>query len=200
MGVEMLTTTQLFFSYAALTNLISDVAVAIVPFPFLFSLRMCPIKKLAIGGMLLTGAIVIVASIGRTYAFFTVGHNLDYTWENYDYIVWTSVEPCVGVIGCCLPTLRPLFTKNGDATCTRYYLRHVRGGTSPEGQAPWPASGMEAPLYEGPCVEKGGAVQHQGTFLSQSSTSEASCDLSGMDSPRALFNATPRLTKPHARA
>ena len=26
----------------------------------------------------------------------------------YDFLIWTSIEPCLGVVGCCLPTLGPL--------------------------------------------------------------------------------------------
>jgi hypothetical protein len=30
--------------------------------------------------------------------------------DYYSLIVWSSVEPCLAVIGACLPTLRPLFS------------------------------------------------------------------------------------------
>lgn len=26
----------------------------------------------------------------------------------YDFLIWTSIEPCLGVVGACLPTLGPL--------------------------------------------------------------------------------------------
>ena len=26
----------------------------------------------------------------------------------YDIFIWTTIEPCLGVVGCCLPTLGPL--------------------------------------------------------------------------------------------
>lgn len=26
----------------------------------------------------------------------------------YSFLIWTSIEPCLGVVGCCLPTLGPL--------------------------------------------------------------------------------------------
>lgn len=26
----------------------------------------------------------------------------------YDVLIWTSIEPCLGVVGCCIPTLGPL--------------------------------------------------------------------------------------------
>ena len=28
--------------------------------------------------------------------------------EFYHVLIWTSIEPCLGVVGCCIPTLRPL--------------------------------------------------------------------------------------------
>ena len=74
---------------------------------------------------------VIIAGIGRTVGYFTYNHDsLDFScqshalvavqkaasnWSSlvfldvfYDFLVWTSIEPCLGVVGCCLPTLGPL--------------------------------------------------------------------------------------------
>jgi hypothetical protein len=72
---------------------------------------------------------VIVAGIGRTVAYFTYDTNtLDFSCQSfsfvrsfgeveikayfldvfYDFLVWTSIEPCLGVLGCCLPTMGPL--------------------------------------------------------------------------------------------
>ena len=27
---------------------------------------------------------------------------------SYDVFIWTTIEPCLGIVGCCLPTLGPL--------------------------------------------------------------------------------------------
>ena len=99
----------MFFSYGALTNVVSDVLIALVPFPFLFHLGMSTSKKLAISGMLLTAAVyvirryrappttllirhrVVIAGIGRTIAFFTVGHSLDYTCRQIS--ISTIIQP-----------------------------------------------------------------------------------------------------------
>lgn len=33
----------------------------------------------------------------------------------YDFLIWTSIEPCLGVVGCCLPTLGPLVDLKNSA-------------------------------------------------------------------------------------
>ena len=40
--------------------------------------------------------------------------------QNYYYLVWSSIEPCIGCVGCCLPTLRPLFTAQRDVGIFSY--------------------------------------------------------------------------------
>lgn len=37
----------------------------------------------------------------------------------YDFLIWTSIEPCLGVIGCCLPTMGHLV----DLNFTNIYSR-----------------------------------------------------------------------------
>lgn len=85
---------------------------------------------------------VIVAGIGRTVGYFTYNHDsLDFSCQYqalcaclhavrksssfmlldvfYDFLIWTSIEPCLGVVGCCLPTLRPLI----DSTYSTIYSK-----------------------------------------------------------------------------
>jgi hypothetical protein len=76
---------------------------------------------------------VIIAGIGRSIAYFTYDReSLDFSCQYrsflilslsmlvisrlpkllsdvfYNFLIWTSIEPCLGVVGCCLPTLGPL--------------------------------------------------------------------------------------------
>ena len=37
----------------------------------------------------------------------------------YDFLIWTSIEPCLGVVGCCLPTLGPLVDLKNSAVYIR---------------------------------------------------------------------------------
>ena len=172
----------------------SDVLITILPLPFLCAIRMCPIKKLAVGGMLLTGGIVIGAGIGRTYAFFTVGHSQDYTYENYHYLIWSSVEPCVGVIGCCLPTLRPLFINNDRSAHSRYYTKYGRN-TAGSRHTPRHMASMEAALTMDSCeLEHGVGVRyHKESELTSIGEEQ---EIPPYGGTVALYNATPRLDEP----
>ena len=40
-----------------------------------------------------------------------------------DGVMWSSVEPCVGIVSACLPTMRPLFRTMGEAISSRYHSR-----------------------------------------------------------------------------
>ncbi|KAK3175110.1 hypothetical protein OEA41_002356 [Lepraria neglecta] len=55
---------------------------------------------------------VVVASIDRSVAYFKLQYNQDpnFSSQYYSLVIWTSVEPTLGVIGACLLTLRPLFS------------------------------------------------------------------------------------------
>lgn len=153
-------------------------------------------KKLAVGSMLLTATVVIIAGVGRTYAFFTVGQSPDYTYENYDYLIWSSVEPCVGVIGCCLPTLRPLFSDN-DSMVSRYYTGYAGNNARNRSPPMRTNSGTDIALTNGSSLKKGTTVGRPGTFLEEGPTS-AECE-SESGNPRALFHATPKLQALDAR-
>jgi len=98
-----------FFRAAAVLNVVSDVAVIILPIPAIIKLQMPVRHKVAIVGIFLTSTFVIVAGIGRTVSFFNVPANTDFSYHDYYTIVWTSIEPCMGIIGASLPSCRPIF-------------------------------------------------------------------------------------------
>ena len=108
------------YSYMALTNVFSDVAVVLLPLPFIWTLNMSLRKRIATAFIFLTAAVVVVASVARTVSYFQVAHTYDYTYQNYYYLIWSSIEPCVGCIGCSLISLRPLFTEARDGTLLGY--------------------------------------------------------------------------------
>ncbi|KUJ17954.1 uncharacterized protein LY89DRAFT_683928 [Mollisia scopiformis] len=98
-----------FFRVAAVTNVISDVIIILMPIPVVLKLQLPIGQKIAVVAIFCTSSLVIVAGIGRTVAYFSVAHNLDFSYHDYYTIIWTSIEPCMGVIGACLPSLRPIF-------------------------------------------------------------------------------------------
>ncbi|KAI9711180.1 MAG: hypothetical protein M1820_002167 [Bogoriella megaspora] len=98
-----------FQQAAAILNVLSDFVIIVMPIPVIFDLRMLLQQKIAITGLFLTSSLVIVAGIGRTVSYFNLIKDFDLTYHDYYLIIWTSVEPCMGVIGACLPCLRPIF-------------------------------------------------------------------------------------------
>lgn len=66
-------------------------------------------QRLVTLSVLTTAIIVIIAGIGRTVAYFTYTDGLmDQFHALYHIYIWTSIEPRLGIVGCCLPTLRSL--------------------------------------------------------------------------------------------
>jgi hypothetical protein len=52
-----------------------------------------------------------VAGVIRIYFLTTMYANDDLTWNQSNAFIWSSVEPCIGIICACLPTLRPLIRR-----------------------------------------------------------------------------------------
>jgi len=99
----------LFFRASAILNLVSDVVVILMPIPVVLKLKSPMSHKLAVVGIFLTTSLVVVAGIGRVVVHYTISHDHDYSWHDFPLIMWSSVEPCMGVIGVCLPAIRQLF-------------------------------------------------------------------------------------------
>jgi len=99
--------------YYAVSTIIIDVLVLTIPWPVVWNLRMARKQKIAISGIFMLGAIVVAASIGKCYAFFTIGELLskdhDVTYHEGPLFYWTVPECCLSVVCACLPTLRPIF-------------------------------------------------------------------------------------------
>lgn len=51
---------------------------------------------------------VCIASLVRIYFMTFLKTSIDITWIMGDVFIWSSVEPCVGILCACLPTIRPL--------------------------------------------------------------------------------------------
>lgn len=58
--------------------------------------------------MFLLGSFVCFASLYRIVTIVRLTQTMDISWAKSDVFIWSSVEPSVGIISGCLPTLRPL--------------------------------------------------------------------------------------------
>ncbi|KAJ4128915.1 hypothetical protein NW768_007438 [Fusarium equiseti] len=106
-----------FFVILAITNLITTVIVLLIPVPEVLKLQMSKGKKAALIGVLALGGLVCIASGVRIHYLNVFANALDPTWHMGPVAIWSSVEPSVGIVSACLPSLKSL-------------LRHLRGKSS----------------------------------------------------------------------
>ncbi|KXG50591.1 uncharacterized protein PGRI_043580 [Penicillium griseofulvum] len=95
-----------FFFGNAISNLLIDVIILALPIPMVLQLQLRLSQKLTILGIFLLGSFVCVASVMRVVTLDIF--NDDTSYSIMEAATWTFVEPCVGIICACLPTMRPL--------------------------------------------------------------------------------------------
>ncbi|KAL3478258.1 hypothetical protein BJX99DRAFT_224539 [Aspergillus californicus] len=100
-----------FYLWNGVANLFTDVIILCLPMPIVWGLQMPRAQKLAISGIFLLGGFVCVATIVRIYTITKMKSSVDITWVIGDAMIWSNVEPCIGIVSSCLPTLRPLLRR-----------------------------------------------------------------------------------------
>ncbi|PSR80432.1 hypothetical protein BD289DRAFT_455302 [Coniella lustricola] len=104
----------------AVSDMVLDILIFLLPLPHLYSLQMPLGRKLAVGAIFLLGSIVVACGITRVIifdwviAFMAVDPEawvMDTTWYSSGVLFWHITENVVGLLGCCLPTYRPLVVK-----------------------------------------------------------------------------------------
>jgi len=101
---------QSFYRWGSLPNIITDVAMLILPLPIVWKLQTSYKLKLGLTVAFSTGSLGLATSILRFSNFFQGGSAVeDGTWSSVDLMIWTLVEPNVYLIAACLPTYRPIF-------------------------------------------------------------------------------------------
>ncbi|PSN75085.1 hypothetical protein BS50DRAFT_671333 [Corynespora cassiicola Philippines] len=97
----------------AVSSVLLDMAVLLVPWPPIMRLSMSKREKAAVLGIFGLGFVVVVVAIGKAVEFYVVvgelarSHQIQYILAPTMY--WTIPETCIAVVGACLPTLRPIF-------------------------------------------------------------------------------------------
>ncbi|KFX91702.1 hypothetical protein V490_05780 [Pseudogymnoascus sp. VKM F-3557] len=89
-------------------NVVMDFVILALPLPIIFSLKRAWQDKVALSGIFALGGFVCFASIYRIVVLFYIDP-VDPTHTVYRATLWTHIEPSVGLICCCLPTIRGLF-------------------------------------------------------------------------------------------
>ncbi|KAI9923726.1 hypothetical protein ASPWEDRAFT_120507 [Aspergillus wentii DTO 134E9] len=97
-----------FYVGNAAANVVTDGIILIVPIRVVWQLQMRTAQKWMVTGIFLLGGFVVIASIIRIYYMTFLKSSLDITWIMGSVFVWSSIEPCIGIVCACLPTLQPL--------------------------------------------------------------------------------------------
>ncbi|GAB1316970.1 Rhodopsin domain-containing protein [Madurella fahalii] len=98
----------LFYFCNGVIGLVIDVAILLVPTPTIWNLRLPTTKKVFIGGILLLGGFVCIASAVRIVMMDQLVKSPDFTWAMSKVFVWSCCEPFIGIVCACLPTYAPL--------------------------------------------------------------------------------------------
>lgn len=93
------------FTNAAL-NIITDIAIAVLPLPVIKSLNLPRRPKLALMFVFLLGGITCIVSLLRLQSLYAVSVSNDISWDNPLAAMWSNLEVNIGIICSCLPTLK----------------------------------------------------------------------------------------------
>ncbi|KAI9883595.1 MAG: hypothetical protein M1823_004631 [Watsoniomyces obsoletus] len=91
-------------------NIVSDVAILVLPMPIIWHLRIPKVHKVALTGVFLLGGFVCVASVVRV-THISRSKSRDPTWTDVDGILWSTVEACLGIVSANLPIMRSLLNR-----------------------------------------------------------------------------------------
>ncbi|KAI9872486.1 MAG: hypothetical protein M1830_001567, partial [Pleopsidium flavum] len=91
-------------------NSIGDAATLILPSLALWKLQMSTGKKVAVAAIFLIGIFAVVASIVRVIMVYEQGP--DFTWDDSELVIWTAIEPAIGILCACFPVIAPAFSRD----------------------------------------------------------------------------------------
>ena len=90
------------------TELIMNIALVVMPIPWIIRLNLPREKKFAIGGVFMLGGFVLIACSLR-FPFLAQFEYTDASWTIAGSGIWVNIEANVGIASVCLPVMRPLF-------------------------------------------------------------------------------------------
>ncbi|KAJ5162534.1 hypothetical protein N7492_007926 [Penicillium capsulatum] len=124
--------TPKFFLGNGIGAVIIDFLILLVPVPIIWKLQMPRSQRIAVTGILLLGGFVCIAGIVRLVVLNNNTHSDDATWTIAPVFLWSCVEPFIGIVCACLPTLSPLFRRWWSTLMTQKLSSSGKksGGTS----------------------------------------------------------------------
>ncbi|KAJ5114638.1 hypothetical protein NUU61_000397 [Penicillium alfredii] len=108
-------------------NVFTDLLILAMPMPIVWKLQMPRTQKIIVSGIFALGGFII-----RIYYMSKLKTDLDITWVMGYVYMWSTVEPAVGIICSCLPTLQP-FLRMAFRSLKSVGSRHRYGYGNSEG-------------------------------------------------------------------
>ncbi|CAH0050768.1 unnamed protein product [Clonostachys solani] len=96
------------YKYISIPNIVSDVAILLLPIPSLWSLNMSKWKKAGVFATFAMGGLGIITSIIRFVGFYRTNVGTDVTNNGGTTVIYTALEVAAYFICSCLPGTRPL--------------------------------------------------------------------------------------------
>ncbi|KAJ5179643.1 hypothetical protein N7492_002853 [Penicillium capsulatum] len=137
---------EAYFMGNGIAEAVTDWIILATPFHEVWKLHMPTPQKLAVMGIFGLGAFACVAGALRCYAVEIMTESEDLPWNFGRGFIWSSIEPSLGIISACLPTLRPIFRfifPAGFASSRKpseFYRLQYRGNFRPENDQEAPQS------------------------------------------------------------
>ncbi|MCJ1438914.1 hypothetical protein MMC27_008304 [Xylographa pallens] len=98
------------FEAVGILNLLTDIAIIILPMPWLWTLQLPITKKIGLTAIFGIGIVICAISVVRIVALATWDFS-DFSYGLGKVAYWSTLEPALGVINCCLPVLQPVLSK-----------------------------------------------------------------------------------------
>ncbi|KAI1277328.1 hypothetical protein F5Y07DRAFT_407791 [Xylaria sp. FL0933] len=117
------------FLVSGIINLIIDAFVVVLPMPMLFKLQLPLAKKLGVAVMFSLGAVICIISLFRIIALRNWDLN-DVTFGSAQISIYSSLEPTLGVVNACLPTIKPALYKLCGKGSYGVSVDHLKGGSN----------------------------------------------------------------------
>ncbi|KAL9130162.1 MAG: hypothetical protein Q9175_007099 [Cornicularia normoerica] len=107
--------TTMMYLAQAWSDVFTDILILSIPLPWIWRLQMAPMRKLFVALLLQLGALVVGAGVAKLVIFRRITYDTAVGDEDLTYLLtptvyWPMVESSLGIVGTCLPLLRPIFT------------------------------------------------------------------------------------------
>ncbi|MCJ1331320.1 hypothetical protein MMC10_008009 [Thelotrema lepadinum] len=126
-----------FFVVGSTIDVVTDFAILLLPLPSVVRLQLGVWQRVGLVAVFLLGSLTCVFSLVRLVVITQqlANFDLDVTWASTPIAIWSTAEPCLGILAACLPTLRPLFARFITKVSSTNRSRTTPSGTTPVGRA-----------------------------------------------------------------